>query len=267
MLILSAYNAWPQQDPAPAGGQLSDKEKEEFLRNAKIGKMVGIKTGTTGTRQATLSNGRMTHDAHIQTIDRFENEFRTPSGLELNFRDSYKFNIAAYRLDRLIHLNLLPVTIERKVQGKSASVAWWVDDVQMMEAERYTQKIQPPNRADWNDQMYNVRLFNELVYNADPNMGNYLVTNDWKVRPVDFSRAFRTSKDLRKPENLKRIDRRVYDGLKALNEETVKRELGDCLRDSEIKGLMARRDRILEFFDEAIAKKGEGLVICSRPGH
>ena len=107
-----------------------------------------VKIGTTGASKAELSDGRLQYAAHIQTIDIFKSSSRTRSGgMEFNFRDSYKFIVAAYRVDRLINLNMLPVSVERKFGGKSASVTWWIDDVLMMEGDRFKKKIEPPNRA------------------------------------------------------------------------------------------------------------------------
>ncbi len=250
-----------------AAEPLSDEEKEQFLLQGEILKTKKPPVGTTGSRRATLRHGDLTHEAHLQTIDVFKAEFQTADGRQLNFRDSFKYNIAAYRLDRLINLNMVPVSVERRVMGKTGSVTWWVDDLQMMELDRYQKKLHAPNRAQWLDQMHNVRIFNELVYNTDPNLGNLLITNDWQLRLIDFSRAFRISTQLRKPENLGRIDQRVYDGLRALTREKVEAALSSCLRKSEIKGLMARKDRILEFFAAAIAEKGERRVVCMLQGH
>ena len=248
---------------------LTPEQKEEFLLNAKVVSSKGIGVGINNTRRATLSDGKLTHDAHVQTVDIRKQKFKTLRGTELNFRDSYKYNIAAYRLDRLLGLNMLPVSVERKVGGDTASMTWWVDDVMMMERDRYKKKIQvPPQRnADWNDQMYQVRVFNQLVFNDDPNLGNLLITKEWKIRLVDYSRAFRTQKSLRNPEDLVRCDRRIYDALHELNASVLNRELGDCLRKWEIRGILARRDKILEIFDAKIAANGEASVICDKPGH
>ena len=248
---------------------LTAQQREEFLLNAKVIRSKGIGVGINDTRRATLSDGNLTHDAHIQTVDIHKARFKTLNGIEYNFRDSYKYNIAAYRLDRLLGLNMVPVSVERKVAGDSGSVTWWVDDVMMMEMERYKKKIKvPPQRnADWNDQMYQVRVFNQLVFNNDPNLGNLLITKDWKISLIDYSRAFRTRKDLRNPKDLVRCDRRIYDALRGLNEDVLKRELGDYLRKSEIRGILGRRDKILEIFDAKIAVKGEASVICDKPGH
>ena len=248
---------------------LTAEQKEEFLLNAKVVSSKGIGVGINNTRRATLSDGKLTHDAHVQTVDIRKQEFKTLNGMELNFRDSYKYNIAAYRLDRLLGLNMLPVSVERKVGGDTASMTWWVDDVMMMERDRYKKKIQvPPQRnVAWNDQMYQVRVFNQLVFNNDPNLGNLLITKDWTIRLVDYSRAFRTQKSLRNPEDLVRCDRRIYDALHELNASVLNRELSGYLSKSEIRGILARRDKILEIFDAKIAANGEASVICDKPGH
>jgi len=247
--------------------QLSDKQKEEFLLTAKLESKKQLSVGITGSERATFSDGSLRHDAHLQDVDEFKARYQGLFGTELNFRDSYKFNIAAYRLDRLINLNMVPVSVERTVAGRSSSVTWWLDDIQMMELDRYKKKITPPDQAAWNDQMYNVRVFNELVYNTDANLGNVLISNDWDIRLIDYSRAFRTRKNLREPKNLVKIDRRVYDGLRNLNAEMLQRKLGDVLRKAEISAILARRDLILKFFEGEIARRGEKALICDLPKH
>ncbi len=248
--------------------QWSDQQKEQFLRTAKIVKKKRLKVGITGSSRATLSDGVFEHDAHIQTID--ERKFRfekADGGVEINFRDSYKFNVAAYKLDRMLKLNMVPVSVERNIGSGDASVTWWVDEVKMMDIERYTKKIAVPDPDRWNDQMHNVRVFNEVLYNTDANLGNVLITNDWQIRLIDFTRAFRRMKSLRAPKNLGRVDRRIYDALKALNEGQLMAAMGSLLQKGEVRAIVARRDRIVDFFDKEVAKKGEEAVICGRRGH
>ena len=135
--------------------------------------------------------------------------------------------------------------------------------------ERYQKKtpVPPARRMNWNDQMYQTRVFNELVYNTDPNLGNILITEGWNIRLIDFTRAFRTLKTLRTPKNLKRCDRRIYNAMQELNGENLTRELGKYLTKSEIRGMLARRDKIMKFFNSEIAAKGEAAVICDKEGH
>ena len=50
--------------------------------------------------------------------------------------------------------------------------------------------------------MYKIRVFDQLVYDTDPNLTNVLIGEDWKIWRIDFSRAFRLDKNLKKPEGL-----------------------------------------------------------------
>ena len=262
--LLASWLTALAQGPAD---QLTDAEKERFLLNAKVVARKTLSVGITDSQRALLDDGGMQHEAHLQDVDEYKPIFQGSQGTEINFRDSYVFNVAAYRLDRLINLHMTPVSVERKVGGRAYSVSWWIDDVLMMEKERYLKKIAPPDKDAWNDQMYNVRVFNELVANTDPNLGNVLITKDWRIRLVDFTRAFRTSKRVRKRENLPdRIDRRVLEGLQSLDEQEVRAQLGDVLRASEIKGLLARRDEIVQHFEKLIAERGEARVVRNDPG-
>jgi hypothetical protein len=247
----------------------SDAAKEQFLLTAKVVRTRGVSTGITGTRRATLDDGKVTHDASVQTVNISKPSFQTATGTELNFRDSYKYNIAAYRVDRVLGLNMVPVSVERRVGRETGAVTWWVDNVQMMEKDRYQKKVEPPDRDAWNDQMYQVRVFNELVYNTDPNLGNLLITEDWTLRMIDFTRAFRLYRELRAPENLEncRLDRRLYNGLRGLSEEVLSQRLESILSSPEIRAVVARRDRIAAHFDREIRARGEQAVICDEPGH
>ncbi len=258
---------WAAQSvPAGAAADLSDSDKEQFLLTAKVVSRKTLSVGITGSQRAVLDDGRLRHDAHVQDVDEFKPIHQTAAGAEINFRDYYGFNIAAYRLDRLLGLNMVPTSVERKVGGNSSSVTWWVDDVLMMEKDRYLKKIDPPDQKAWNDQMYNVRVFNELVYNTDANLGNVLIDRDWNLHLVDFTRAFRTYKSVRDSDNLVRIDPGILAGLKALDLETLTGRMGKLLRKSEIEGILARRDEIVAFFERKIAAEGEDAAYARLPG-
>lgn len=268
VLFLFLGAAAQQANAAVAGAApMTDQEKEHFLREAKVVKTKSLSVGITNSKRATLTLDGLTHDAHVQTIDEFKQRFEGAKGVEINFRDSYRYNIAAYRLDRLLGLNVIPVSVERKIAGKTASVTWWMDDIAMMELDRHKKKLQVPNPDDWNDQMYQVRVFNQLVYNMDPNLGNVLITHDWKIRLVDFTRAFRWQTDLKDSKELVRIDRRVYNGLRELTDEKLAEAMGTALTKPERQGVLARRAKLLEFFDAKIKQQGEAAVICGQAGH
>jgi hypothetical protein len=255
--VILPLAAWAA-DSAPA---LSDAAIENFLRTARVIRSRELGTGITNSKRATLSDGQLTHDAHIQVIDEAKANFQSAMGSEMNFRDTWKFNVAGYKLARLLGLHNVPVSVERKVGGQSAAVTWWVDDVQMMEGERQKKKVQPPDLENWNRQMQVVRVFDQLIYNTDRNMQNLLITHDWKLWMIDHTRAFRMHKDLKEPRNLTRCDRRLLARLEQLDEATLKRELKPYVNDLEIKGLLGRRDKIVQRFRQLVTEKGEAEVL------
>jgi len=121
---------------------------------------------------------------------------------ELNFVDSYKYDLAAYALAELLGLDdMVPVYVERKWQGNSGALSWWIP-VMMNEKERVNIKLAVPDPDAWNNQMYKIRVFDELIYDTDPNLTNVLIGRDWKIWRIDFSRAFRLYRDLQNPKNL-----------------------------------------------------------------
>ena len=181
--------------------------------------------------------------------------------IQLNFVDSYKYNIAAYQLAELLGMDdMLPVYVERKWKGESGSLSWWLA-VQMDEQDRLKRKIQAPDPDAWNNQMYKIRVFDELVYDTDPNLTNVQIGNDWKIYRVDFSRAFRQDKNLENAKNLVRCDRNLFAKLKALDGNELQQKTKGYLNKGEAQAVMARRDKIVDYFQKLIAEKGESEVL------
>lgn len=239
---------------------LTLQQVEQFLLNAKVVRLKNISVGVTDSRRATLDDGKLQHDAHVQTVDISKTSFQTDKGTEFNFRDSYKFNIAAYELDKLLDLNMVPPSVERRVGGSMAAVTWWIDDA-LMELNRVKKKIQPPDPTRFNQQNSMRKVFEELVYNTDENQGNILYSKDWKTWLIDHTRAFRTMKTLQNPKNLGNCDRHLLAKMRELNKEALQQKLGPYVTKTQIEGLLARRDIIVKFFDDQVAQKGEAAVL------
>jgi Phosphatidylinositol 3- and 4-kinase. len=213
-----------------------------------------------------MTDGKITHDVHIQCIDEYRPVFRGKNGtVEKNFRDTYKFNIAAYRLDKLLNLNMVPVSVERQVDGKPCAVTWWVDDVKMSEEDRRDKQIKPPASQFWVDQLNKVRVFDQLIYNTDRNQGNLLITSDWRLWMIDHTRAFRTARTLLKPDALIRCDYALLTAMRKLNSAILTKELVPYIRPEEVSALLARRDLIVHYFDTQVKAKGDDAVLTGIP--
>src|SRR6266567_735028 len=144
---------------------LTKEQIKVFLQTAKVIKDKPSGKGITHPSRLTLSDGTITHDASFQAIDEHKPEKKFENGkVEFGFVDSYKYNIAAYELSELLGVDdMVPVYVERKWQGKTGSLSWWLP-VKMDEADRLEKKILAPDTDKWNKQMYRVRVFDELVY-------------------------------------------------------------------------------------------------------
>ncbi len=242
--------------------QLSEDQIRAFLLNAKVVKDKSAPKGITGVRRLTLSDGTITHDAGFQAIDEYKTTFEGfDGGKEMNFRDCYKYDIAAYELAKLIGLgDMMPVTVARKYQGKEGAMSWWLP-VKMDDVTRVHNKIDPPDVEAWNRQMYKKRVFAELVYDTDPNLGNVLISAEWHVWMIDFTRAFRLHHVLRNEKNLLKCDRQLLENLRKLDANELTARTKGFLTKPEIQGVMARRDKIVKYFEKLVAEKGENEVL------
>jgi len=256
----------PSPPPAPPKFNLTtDADRERFLLEAAIVRRRSAPGGITGSERATLrSADGWEHDAHIQRID--QHKMATPIGatIELDFHDSYRNNVAAYRLDRLIGLGMVPVTVVRD----DASFTWWVDDVVMDEKARHLKKIPvpAPDLDAWNRQMWVLRVFDQLIYNFDRNLGNLLIAKEWQIWMIDHTRAFKHFKQVKTPKDLgPRVARELLAGMRRLDEPTLKGSMKGLLAGSQINGLLARRDWIVKHYDAKIAQLGEAAVLYDHP--
>jgi hypothetical protein len=262
LLVGLAPTLLAQGTPAPAPTPaLSPEAMEAFLLKARISNQRDAGSGVTNSRRATLTDGQLTHDAHIQTVDIAQQVFEAGRNTELNFKDTYRYNIAGYRVAKLVGLTTVPMSVERTIEGKVAAVTWWVDDVQMDEKERMKTKSQGPDPVKTNKQIQIMRIWDELIQNRDRNQGNILWTHDWTMWLIDHTRAFRLNTNLLKPEQLSRCDRGLLERLRAVTPEALAQAVGNSLTKQEQEALLARRDKIIKHYDERIARLGEPVVL------
>jgi hypothetical protein len=263
--LVAAAPSLHGQQPAPAPAPaviLTPAEMEQFLLKGEIVRKRASGKGVTNTVRATLSDGRMTHDAQFQTVDERRTVFEAGAKSEINFKDTYRFNIGGYRLARMLGLNV-PMSVKRRYENKDSAVTWWLDDV-FDEGERgkLKDKSMGPDPVRTSKQLSILAVFDELIENVDRNTGNLQWTkSDWTMWMIDHTRAFRLGKNIRRPEKLTRCDRSLLEGMRKLTLDGLTQEMGDVMQKDELEAVIARRDKLVKHFDDRIAARGEASVL------
>jgi hypothetical protein len=258
IVVLSPRLAAPQ-----SAVSMTREQMEAFLASAEIIRERTTSDGVTRPIRATLSNGVLTHDAQFQTVDEAKALFSAGKASEIDFKDTYRYNIAGYRLALLVGLDTVPMSVERRYKGKSAAVTWWIDDVMFDESGRLKlgdAAMMGPDPQRTQRQIHIMRVWDELIQNRDRNRGNVLWTKDWTLWLIDHTRAFRSNTSLLKPEELIRIERTLFDKLKQLTEQSMTQAMKGALTRPEIRSVLRRRDAIVQHFEKLLAGRGEGAV-------
>lgn len=250
--------AFPGQDsPQPllmseqhplAGVPLSAKELESFLKDAPIIATEAVGAGVTKPLRLTLEqNGirlrAIFKSAQTPTVQ----TGRLKLDRAINLADRHVYDIAAYRLDRLLGLNMVPVTVGRTVDGRDGSLQYWVED-SVNERQRREMNLNIESLCPLEKQYALMELFDRLIYNTDRTQENILYTQDWRVALIDHSRSFRTTLGI--PATVREVSLAAAPGfarhLAELDREKLEQALGELLDDRQIWALLARRDQMLK---------------------
>jgi len=242
--LLVALGLSQAQDPS------TRDDMERFLRTARVVSNVAVGQGVTGARRLELESGGQRHRAVFKTVDnRFEFDYHFGAETAAGFRDSFEHEIAAYKLDKLLGLGLVPPVVEREVDGLRGSLQVWVT----REHLRYVRKhpLPAPDRAD--DDVHAVRLL-DYLFNTDRHLRNLFFDEEWRPVVIDQSMAFHALTVPYRP--LFRFPREAVARLRALDRRQLESALGRHLEEKQIDALEARRRVVLEQVERAIAERG-----------
>jgi hypothetical protein len=237
-------------------------ELEEFLKTAKVVSLVDIGKGVTRSRKATLELNGVTESAVFKIIDEKPSIGVTTledGRVDAAFQDSWRTEVAAYELDKMIGLGMVPATVERRHGTEVGSLQFWVTSM-MDERRRQKENLRPPDPQAWNDQMNKLFVWDNLIYNVDLNLGNILITEQWKMIAIDSSRSFRPFGRLKDTKLMVRFSRSLLAKLAELKEPELKARVGKYLSGDQIQGVMKRRDLIVAFAAKLAKEKGEAVV-------
>ena len=241
---------------------------EEYLKTAEIIANEQLTSGAvTKPYVLTLKQGDITKKGLWKDI----------TGRPQGYIDSWMYEVAAYEIDKLLGLNMVPPTVERRFQEKRGSLQIWVDDTKTLR-KLNEEKIKPPSYKIFsnNRNLFLQRAFDNLVGNEDRHLDNYLLnTKDWRMFLIDHSRSFRSSGKFTKqltytekhpegPMIMKELPKALYEKIMGLTVEQIKGVVGEYLSDDEIKAVMIRKDLIIKEIEKLVAKNGAENVLYEK---
>jgi len=244
----------------------TDDEIEAWLSRAEIIDVQPVPSGVTMPRKLLLKGDSFEAYAVFKDVEIFRRKvteiINGHNYFSLDWRDSYQFDIAAYKLDRLLGMGRVPPVVPRDIDRDSGGISIWLGKT-INEFERSRQwKVDPPDRQRWNQQRLIMQVFDNLVANRDSNLGNQLIDLNWRLWFIDCSRCFGTTKTMYYPlEKISRCERGLWQGLKSLNEDEIRKTLSPHLDRAGIKALLARREKMVQHFQKLIDEKGEAAVL------
>lgn len=158
-------------------------------------------------------------------------------GPSRGFTENYKTEIAAYELDKLLKVDMVPPTVERQIQGQVGGATLWVEKIVDAMGPDPTEA---ESRAHWDAQLTRMVMFDNLTGNRERNKRNMLRDDSWNLILVDFNRAFGSGVELRR--KMARIDDNLWLKIEALTRSQLDAALRSWLFASEIDAILARRD-------------------------
>jgi hypothetical protein len=238
---------------------------ERLLSSARILSKVPISQGTSGASKLLLEMDGIRVHAIFHTVDEQRGGPKDPVVLAdgqrfMYYRDSYVAHVAAYRLARLMGLENVPPTVIRRIEGTEGSVTLWIEDGTNLTSYRERDEGDPKT-AYFNRQVFDMRVFDNLIDNTDRNSGNIFWTGDFDVWLIDHTRSMARSAELYRPDRLTRCSREMLERVERLDDAAVTSVLSPYLSKYEIKALLKRRDKVLATLRSNIKKMGESKVL------
>ena len=240
----------------------NDDQVLAYLKTAKITASERMGKGINNPFRLTLEKHGVRAYAIFRSVDIEKIRYRTAGGQFFHkFKDSYRFEPAAYELNRLLGLERVPPAVMRDFRGEKGSIQIWVHNT-MDEETRIEKGLQPPDISRWIRERAARKIFDNLIYNVDRTDGNLLIDRtSWRTWLIDHGRSFFEEKELPSPEDVLQCDREVWRRLQETTPGEVRARLEPFLSTYEIDALLARWQELVALLEQRIAEHGAGVVL------
>lgn len=162
-------------------------------------------------------------------------------------RDGVYPEVAAYRLDRLLKLDMVPVTVPREYKGEQGSLQF-MPARSIDERQRAMEKRGGGAWCPLPEQWTSMMIFDTLAANDSRSAETILYNlSTWQLMLIGYDSAFTlsTAKSTRFKDGRIEIGRSWQSALKSLESERLQEALGDVLDKRRIRALAKRRDLLL----------------------
>ena len=220
-----------------------EEKIEQQLVDGKVLKTEDVPIGVTKPQRATVEGG-----------SRFAWKPLQP-GYNKGFMESYKAEIAAYKLDRALEMHMVPPIMERTIANKTGAAVYWIENTRGWSVAAPPQGPEPM----WSMQLTRMKMFDLLIANIDRNKGNLGYDVDWHLFLIDHSRALTDKKDLKGLAQPAYIDRMLWEKMSALTLDSLKAALGELVSDDDLEALLARRDKMATAIAGMVKKRGQSV--------
>ena len=178
-------------------------------------------------------------------------------GYQKGYIESYRAEIAAYKLDRMLELQMVPPVVERTIDEQKGAALYWIENTTGWDAKNPPKGPEPA----WSRQLTRMKMFDLLVANIDRNQGNLMYDADWHLFLIDHSRAFTGKKNLKGIAPLAYVDRSLWTRMQALTFDSLTTHLGEWVSDDDLRALLTRRDEMAKEIAKMVSKRGESIFV------
>ena len=226
--------------PAPPAGAKTwvghYAEVEDYLRTAECVGMENFPIGTSSQNSAPMAKRCVLRPGG--PVARMLWKPLAPAVFR-GFIESTEGNLAAYALDRLLRMDMVPPVVARELLSHKGAATFWVENVTIPTPDKSPVAAE---QAYWDLQIVRMTMFDNLIGNKGRTLNNMLRDGAGNLILLDHSRAFGTSTEL--PQSMPRVEREFWASIEALTRKQLDTALSRWLEAEEIAAVLGRRDRM-----------------------